>query len=209
MPESKSANVVRAIAVVGPTGAGKTALIQALASAASGGAGTAPAAAGQSTETQFTAIDFMGDHYALIDAPGAVDFLADADFALPAVDLAIVVADPDPDKAVLVQPFLKALEELQIPRALFINKIDQRARPHPRSARSAAAGFRRRRWSRARFRSGRMRRSPASSISRSNAPIATSRASRRRSSKSRRIWPSAKPKRASTCSNSSPISTTS
>ena len=124
MPESKSANVVRAIAVVGPTGAGKTALIQALASAASGGAGISPAAAGQSTETQFTAIDFMGDHYALIDAPGAVDFLADADFAVPAVDLAIVVADPDPDKAVLVQPFLKALEDLQIPRAIFINKID-------------------------------------------------------------------------------------
>ena len=122
MPES--ANVVRAIAVVGPTGAGKTALIQALASAASGGAGISPAAAGQSTETQFTAIDFMGDHYALIDAPGAVDFLADADFALPAVDLAIVVADPDPDKAVLVQPFLKTLEEMNIPRVLFINKID-------------------------------------------------------------------------------------
>jgi len=124
MPESKSANVVRAIAVVGPTGAGKTALIQALASAASGGAGISPAAAGQSTETNFTAIDFMGDHYALIDAPGAVDFLADADFALPAVDLAIVVADPDPEKAVLVQPFLKALEDQQIPRAIFINKID-------------------------------------------------------------------------------------
>ncbi|MEQ1810030.1 MAG: elongation factor G, partial [Terricaulis sp.] len=67
---------------------------------------------------------FMGDHYALIDAPGAVDFLADADFALPAVDLAIVVADPDPEKAVLVQPFLKALEDQQIPRAIFINKID-------------------------------------------------------------------------------------
>ncbi|MFT3728398.1 MAG: elongation factor G [Terricaulis sp.] len=125
MATSKSANVVRAIAVVGPTGAGKTALTQALASAASGGSGAVPAAAGQSTETQFTAIDFMGDHYALIDAPGAVDFLADADYALPAVDLAIVVADPDPDKAVLVQPFLKALEELQIPHALFINKIDQ------------------------------------------------------------------------------------
>src|SRR5215467_3808377 len=125
MAASKSANVVRAIAVVGPTGAGKTALTQALASAASGGSGAVPAAAGQSTETVFTAIDFMGDHYALIDAPGAVDFLADADYALPAVDLAIVVADPDPDKAVLVQPFLKALEELQIPHALFINKIDQ------------------------------------------------------------------------------------
>ncbi len=125
MAESKSANIVRAVAVVGPTGAGKTALTQALASAASGGSGAVPTAAGQSTETQFTAIDFMGDHYALIDAPGAVDFLADSDFALPAVDLAIVVADPDPDKAMLAQPFMKALEELNIPRVLFINKIDQ------------------------------------------------------------------------------------
>ncbi len=124
MPESKLANVVRAIAVVGPTGAGKTALTQALASAASGGSGAVPNAAGQSSETTFTAIDFMGDHYALIDTPGAVDFLADADYALPAADLAIVVADPDPDKAVLLQPFLKAVEEFQIPRAIFINKID-------------------------------------------------------------------------------------
>jgi elongation factor G len=124
MPESKTANVVRAIAVVGPTGAGKTALTQALASAASGGSGTAPNAAGQSSETVFTAIDFMGDHYALIDTPGAVDFLADADYALPAADLAIVVADPDPDKAILLQPFLKAVEEFKIPHALFINKID-------------------------------------------------------------------------------------
>ena len=95
MPASKSANVVRAIAVVGPTGAGKTALTQALASAASGGSGAVPTAAGQSTETAFTAIDFMGDHYALIDTPGSVDFLADADYAIPAADLAVVVADPE------------------------------------------------------------------------------------------------------------------
>ncbi|HRP11367.1 MAG TPA: elongation factor G, partial [Terricaulis sp.] len=124
MAEGKSANIVRAIAVVGPTGAGKTALIQALASAASGGSGAVSNAAGQSTETNFTAIDFMGDHYALIDAPGAVDFQADSDFALPAADLAIVVADPDPDKALLLQPFLRQVEEYAIPHAIFINKID-------------------------------------------------------------------------------------
>jgi elongation factor G len=125
MPESKTANVVRAIAVVGPTGAGKTALTQALASAASGGSGAIPTAAGQSTETAFTAIDYLGDHYALIDTPGAVDFLADADYALPATDLAIVVADSDPDKAALLQPFLKAVEDFKVPHIVFINKIDQ------------------------------------------------------------------------------------
>ncbi len=125
MPESKTANIVRAIAVVGPTGAGKTALTQSLASAASGGSGAVPNAAGQSTETNFTAIDYMGDHYALIDAPGSVDFLADADYALPGADLAIVVADSDPDKAALLQPFLKAIEDFKVPHLLFINKIDQ------------------------------------------------------------------------------------
>ncbi len=127
MPTSNSngTKTVRAIAVVGPTGAGKTALTQALASAASGGSGAVPAAAGQSTETTFTAIEYMGDRYALLDTPGAVDFLADADFALPGVDMAIVVADSDPGKAVLLQPFLKALEDFKIPHAIFINKIDQ------------------------------------------------------------------------------------
>src|SRR5262249_54333317 len=109
---ARQANNVRAIAVVGPTGAGKTALVQALASAASGGPGAAPTAAGQSSETSFTSIEFMSDRYVLIDAPGAVDFMADADFALPGADLAIVVADPDPDKALLIQPYLNAVERL-------------------------------------------------------------------------------------------------
>ncbi len=122
---ARQANIVRTIAIVGPTGAGKTALAAALASAASGGPGTAPNTAGQSGEISFSAIDFMGDHYALLDTPGAVDFVADADYALPAIDLAIVVADSDPDKAVLLQPFLHALEAQKIPHALFINKIDQ------------------------------------------------------------------------------------
>jgi elongation factor G len=67
----------------------------------------------------------MGDRYALIDTPGAVDFSADMDFALPGADLAIVVVDADPEKAVLAHPFLKELERLSIPRVLFVNKIDQ------------------------------------------------------------------------------------
>ncbi|MGE0596000.1 MAG: elongation factor G, partial [Hyphomonadaceae bacterium] len=122
---ARQANSVRAIAIVGPTGAGKTALAAALASAASGGAGSSPTAAGQSTELSVTALDYLGDHYTLIDTPGAVDFSADADYALAAADLALVVADPDPDKAILIQPFLHALEAMKIPHALFINKIDQ------------------------------------------------------------------------------------
>jgi elongation factor G len=67
----------------------------------------------------------MDDRYAVIDCPGSVEFSAEADFVLPCVDLAIVVADPEPEKAVLLQPTMKALERLGVPHILFVNKIDQ------------------------------------------------------------------------------------
>ncbi|MGE3250015.1 MAG: elongation factor G [Hyphomonadaceae bacterium] len=121
---ARKTDKVRAIAVVGPTGSGKTALIKALESAASGRDGQAGEPAGQSTELNIVSIEFMDDRYALIDTPGGVDFQAEADFALPAIDLALVVADPEPDKAGLLHPFLKEIERLGIPRALFVNKID-------------------------------------------------------------------------------------
>lgn len=142
MPVRKS-GAVRAIALVGPNGAGKTTLFEALLHAAGAterqgvvgqsgsiGDGSPEArAAGQSVELNLANFEFMGDRYALIDSPGSVEFRADADYALPAVDLAIVVIDPDPDKAILVQPWLRELERLGVPRAIFVNKIDQ-ARGH-------------------------------------------------------------------------------
>src|SRR5947207_1885912 len=71
----------------------------------------------------------MGDRYAVIDCPGSLEFSAEADPALPAVDLAVVVADPEPAKALLLQPTLRELERLGVPRALFINKMDQARGP--------------------------------------------------------------------------------
>jgi elongation factor G len=125
---------VRAIALVGPGGSGKTTLLEALAAAAGGsherqgGLGdTSPEAKarGQSVELNLAGFTFMGDRYALIDCPGSVEFACDGDAALPAMDLALVVIDPDPAKALLLQPYLKQLESLGVPHAIFVNKIDQ------------------------------------------------------------------------------------
>lgn len=129
----RKAGSVRAIALAGPGGVGKTTLLEALAAAA--GSGDRPGALGdaspeaklrgQSVELNLASFEFMGERYAVVDCPGSVEFACDGDAALPAMDLALVVADSDPDKAVLLQPTLKQLEALGVPHAIFVNKIDQ------------------------------------------------------------------------------------
>ena len=129
----------RAIALVGPNGSGKTSLMEAVLSAAGalprpgsvdqgtsvGDASAESRARHQSTELNVAAFEFMGDRYAFVDCPGSVEFLADGDRALPAMDLALVVIDSDEHKAGLAQPYLKELERLGVPHMLFVNKIDQ------------------------------------------------------------------------------------
>ncbi|MGA0607420.1 elongation factor G [Phenylobacterium sp. VNQ135] len=124
---------VRALALVGPTSAGKTALMEALLQATGaadrrgevGDSSPEAKARGHSVELNLAGFDFMGDRYVVVDCPGSLEFCAELDAALPAVDLAVVVAEPDPAKAVLLQPTLRELERLGVPHALFINKMDQ------------------------------------------------------------------------------------
>lgn len=129
----------RAIAIVGPAGAGKTSLLEALLFAAGasarlgavdagtsiGDASPEARARGGSTELNLARFDWMGDTYVLIDAPGSIAFAADADRALELADLALVVIDPDPARALLAEPILRRLEAIRLPHALFVNKIDQ------------------------------------------------------------------------------------
>ncbi len=138
MTHQKAAHV-RALALVGPTGAGKTTLLEAMLLATGavdrrpgGGAAekvgdTSPEAKarGHSVEIGLAGFDFLGDHYSVVDCPGVREFSAEADAVLPAMDLAVIVADPEPGKAIQLQPIFQELERLNVPRALFINKIDQ------------------------------------------------------------------------------------
>jgi elongation factor G len=67
----------------------------------------------------------MGDSYTFVDCPGSVEFAHDMRAALPAVDAAIVVCEADEKKLPQLQIILRELEELKIPRFLFLNKIDR------------------------------------------------------------------------------------
>jgi elongation factor G len=131
-------NGVRAIALAGPAGAGKTSLAEALlyASGAISRQGTVEAgtsvgdaspearARRGSTELNLMRFDYLGDGFALLDAPGSVSFAADAQAALAQADMALVVVDPDPARAALAEPALRQIEALGLPHAIFVNKID-------------------------------------------------------------------------------------
>ncbi|HEX5265022.1 MAG TPA: elongation factor G [Phenylobacterium sp.] len=130
------AGSVRALALVGPTSSGKTTLMEALLQVTGsvdrraggdkvGDSSPEARARGHSVELNLAGFEFMGDRYSVVDCPGSLEFCADIDAALPAVDLAVVVAEPEPAKAALLQPTLRELERLGVPHALFINKMDQ------------------------------------------------------------------------------------
>jgi elongation factor G len=129
----------RVIALVGPAGAGKTSLAEAMlfasgttdrqGSVANGSSlGDSSAEArqrGGSTETNIYNFTYLDEKYGIIDAPGSIGFSADAARGVAVADLAIVVVDPDPARAALAAPALRALDELGIPHLLFVNRIDQ------------------------------------------------------------------------------------
>ncbi len=66
----------------------------------------------------------MDEDWTLIDCPGSVELLSDTRAALMVADLAIVCADPFPDRAVAVSALLRFLDDRRIPHLIFINRMD-------------------------------------------------------------------------------------
>ncbi len=128
----------RLIALVGPFQSGKTSLLEAL--LARGGAvsrqgsvrdrssvGDSSAEArahAMSIEANVASVDFMGDRFTFVDCPGSVEFLHDMRCVLPLCDAAIVVCEADERKLPALQLILHEIEDLKIPRILFLNKVD-------------------------------------------------------------------------------------
>ena len=129
----------RCIALVGPFQSGKTTLLEAIlartgAIPRAGTVDNGTSVGDSSSEARHHKMSvaltaatttFMGDSYTFIDCPGSVEFANDMRAALPAVDAAIVVCEADEKKLPQLQIILRELEELKIPRFLFLNKIDR------------------------------------------------------------------------------------
>src|SRR6476620_1913621 len=127
------------IALVGPFQSGKTTLLEAILARTGAiqrqgtvDAGTTVGDASKearhhkmSVEATFATTNFMGDSYTFVDCPGSVEFIHDMRAVLPAVDAAIVVCEADEKKVPQLQLIVRELEDQNIPRLLFLNKIDK------------------------------------------------------------------------------------
>ena len=136
-----SANVPaapRCAALIGPYLSGKTTLLEALlfAAGSTGRRGSvrdgnsvgdhAPEARARqmSTELNVASASFLGDPWAILDCPGSVELLYEAQGALLASDVAVVVVEPEVERALTISSLLRFLDLHQIPHMVFINKMD-------------------------------------------------------------------------------------
>ena len=129
----------RNIAIIGPYLSGKTTLLEGLLHACGainrkgsvtegttvGDSATEARARNMSTELNVGSATFMDSEFTFLDCPGSVELLQECLFVLPGVDAAVVVCEPDADKAQALAPLLHSLEKSGIPHMLFVNKIDK------------------------------------------------------------------------------------
>ena len=129
----------RCIALVGPFQSGKTTLLEAILARTgaiqrqgSVDAGTSVGDSGKEARHHKMSVELSvatpiswTRSYTFIDCPGSVEFVHDMRAVLPAIDAAVVVCEADESKVAQLQLILRELEELSIPRFLFLNKIDK------------------------------------------------------------------------------------
>ncbi|MEO3385204.1 elongation factor G [Mesorhizobium sp. CAU 1741] len=129
----------KCVAIVGPFASGKTTLLEALlartgaiprqnAVSAGGTVGdNSPEARAHqmSVEATFATTEFMGESITFVDCPGSIEFAFETQPILAACDIAIVVAEPDEKKFPALQLIMRQLDEMGVPRMLFLNKIDR------------------------------------------------------------------------------------
>jgi len=128
----------RLIALVGPFQSGKTTLLESILARTGalsrqgnvrdgsnvGDSSAEARAHAMSIEANIATTDYLGDRFTFVDCPGSIEFAYDLPNVLPLCDAAIVVCEADQRKIPALQLVLRELEELGIPRLIFLNKID-------------------------------------------------------------------------------------
>jgi elongation factor G len=128
----------RCVALVGPYLSGKTTLLESLLFASGttsrrgsvrdgssvGDHATEARARQMSTEINVANATYLGDPWTILDCPGSVELLYEAQQAMLVADVVVVVCEPEAERAVTVSALLHFLARHDIPHMLYINKLD-------------------------------------------------------------------------------------
>ncbi len=128
----------RCAALVGPYLSGKTTLLEALLFASGtinrrgnqkdgntvGDHAPEARARQMSTEINVARATYLDDPWTFLDCPGSVELAWEAQSALLAADVAVVVCEPEVERALTLAPLFKFLDDHAIPHMVFINKMD-------------------------------------------------------------------------------------
>lgn len=129
----------KCIAIVGPFASGKTTLLEAILARTGAIPRQNPVSSGNtvsdhspearahamSVEATVATTEFMGEQITFVDCPGSIEFSFEAEPVLAACDLAVVVAEADEKKIPALQLIMRKLDDLGVPRILFLNKVDK------------------------------------------------------------------------------------
>jgi elongation factor G len=78
----------------------------------------------RSTELSVASTRYLDEDWTFIDCPGSVELSQDTFNALMVADTAVVVCEPEVNKALTLSPVFRFLDEHNIPHFVFINKMD-------------------------------------------------------------------------------------
>jgi elongation factor G len=78
-----------------------------------------------STEVSAACFKCHGLDFTVLDCPGSVEFVQEAQAAVVGCDLAVVVVEPVLERMIAVAPLLQFLDANTIPHLVFINKMDR------------------------------------------------------------------------------------
>jgi elongation factor G len=135
---TKTPSGPRVAALVGPYLSGKTALLESILAAcgtinrkgnakegyAVGDGSPESKARDMGTELSVASAEYIGEKWSFIDCPGSIELVQETFNALMVADCAVIVCEPELDKALTISPLLKFLDDHQIPHIIFINKMD-------------------------------------------------------------------------------------
>ncbi|MBK8908687.1 MAG: elongation factor G [Rhodospirillales bacterium] len=77
-----------------------------------------------STEVNVATTTYLDETWTFLDCPGSIELMQEAFSALMVVDSAVIVCEPEPEKALTLAPLFRFLDQHAIPHMVFINKAD-------------------------------------------------------------------------------------